>query len=143
MVAFSNCGLRHLPVRGDERGSLIALEVESDLPFTIERVYYIFDTQPGVDRGFHAHHNLLQWVICVAGSCVMILDDGRQRREYVLNRPDLALQIGPMIWREMRDFAPGTVLMVLASRRYSEADYIRDYATFVTLATGAKLDPDS
>lgn len=135
---FRECGLQELRVRGDARGSLIAIEGGVDVPFPIARVYYIFDTKPGVERGFHAHHDLLQWLICVSGSCVVVLDDGGRREEFALNRPDLALQIGPMIWREMRDFSPGAVLMVLASAHYAETDYVRDYAEFVSLASEAK-----
>lgn len=131
---LAGCGLRELNVRGDARGSLIALEVGADVPFAIARVYYIFGTRPGVERGFHAHHDLTQWAACVSGSCTMILDDGRERQAFVLDRPDLALQIGPMIWREMKDFSDGAVLMVLASAAYDEADYIRDYGEFLSLA---------
>lgn len=100
------------------------------MPFDIARVYYIFGTAEGVERGFHAHRDLTQWAICVRGACTMILDDGRERAEVLLDRPDRALEIGSMIWREMRDFSADAVLLVLASERYNEADYIRDYATF-------------
>lgn len=136
-TALSDCGLHALTVRGDDRGSLIAIEAARDVPFAIERVYYIFGTAPGVERGFHAHHDLTQWAICVAGSCTMVLDDGRERQEFILNRPDTALQIGPMIWREMRDFSAGAVLMVLASARYDESDYMRNYDDFLTATRAA------
>ena len=133
-IGLDNCGLRELAVRGDERGSLIAIEARADVPFDIARVYYIFGTQLGVDRGFHAHSALQQWAICVAGSCVMTLDDSRKRRAFALDRPDVALQIGPMVWREMRDFSADAVLMVIASERYDRTDYIHDYAQFVAAA---------
>jgi dTDP-4-dehydrorhamnose 3,5-epimerase-like enzyme len=123
-----------LAVRGDERGSLIALEAATGVPFGIERVYYIYGSDPGVVRGLHAHHTLTQWTICVAGACTIGLDDGRARAQVRLERPDVALEIEPMVWHEMRDFAPGTVLMVLASGPYDEADYIRDYRQFLELA---------
>jgi len=124
-----------LEVRGDERGSLIALEAATGVPFAIERVYYIFGTREGVVRGLHAHHALTQWAVCVAGACTVLLDDGRERTDVRLDRPDLALQIGPMVWHEMRDFEPGTVLMVLADGPYDEADYIRDQAEFERLVS--------
>ena len=134
MVSFPNCGLHELPVMADLQSSLIAIEGQRDVPFSIARVYYIFATGPGVERGFHAHRDLCQWLVCVHGSCLMVLDDGRQRQEVRLDRPNLALQIGPMMWREMRDFSADAVLMVLASTVYDEADYIRDYDEFLSLA---------
>ena len=130
----ANCRTIELDVRGDERGSLIALEAATGVPFAIERVYYIFGTREGVVRGLHAHRRLTQWAVCVAGACTIDLDDGRTQQSVRLDRPDLALEIGPMVWREMRDFEPGTVLMVLADAPYDEADYIRDHAEFVRLA---------
>src|SRR4051812_8026629 len=84
----ANCRLVELEVRGDERGSLIALEAATGVPFAIERVYYIFGTRAGVVRGLHAHHALTQWAVCLAGACTMLLDDGRQRSEVRLDRPD-------------------------------------------------------
>lgn len=127
------CGLRDLSLKGDERGSLVALESGSDLPFPIERAYYIFGTSPGVARGFHAHRDLEQLAICVSGSCRMVLDDGTEREEFALSSPLQGLYIGPMIWREMHDFSSDCVLLVLASKRYDEADYIRNYALFLSL----------
>ena len=122
-----------LDVRGDDRGSLVALEAATGVPFAIERVYYIFDTREDVARGLHAHRDLRQWAICLAGACTITLDDGRQRRSIRLDRPDRALEIGGIIWREMHDFTPGAVLLVLASKPYQEADYIRDYDRFLEL----------
>jgi dTDP-4-dehydrorhamnose 3,5-epimerase len=129
------CRLHSLRVRGDERGSLIALERATGLPFDIARVYVIYETQPGVSRGFHAHRHLRQLAICVAGSCTMVLDNGMTRTELRLDRPDAALEIGSMIWREMHDFSPDCVVVVLADRPYDEADYIRDYSQFTELVS--------
>ena len=128
------CRLIPLPVRGDERGSLIPLERATGVPFDIARAYFIYNTQPGVSRGFHAHRSLRQLAFSIAGSCTMIVDDGSQRVEIRLDRPDLALEIGPMIWREMHDFSPDCVVAVLADAPYVEADYIRDYAEFTKVA---------
>ena len=135
---FLNCHLCDLPILGDERGRLIALEGVKQVPFEIARVYYIFDTQPGVERGFHAHRTLNQYAICVSGSCVMRVDNGSEVRELSLTRPDQALYLGPMIWREMRDFSPDCVLLVLADAHYDEADYIRDYDEFIASVRGEK-----
>lgn len=121
------------PALGDERGSLVALEAEKSVPFVIKRVYYIFGTKAGVSRGFHAHKKLQQVAICITGSCRMILDDGQQRREALLNSPNKGLVIGDLVWREMHDFSKDCVLLVLASEHYDESDYIRDYTNFLEL----------
>jgi dTDP-4-dehydrorhamnose 3,5-epimerase-like enzyme len=120
-----------LPKLGDERGSLISLETIKQIPFDIKRVYYIYGTQSGVARGFHAHKQLKQVAICVSGKCLMILDDGTKREELWLDSPDKALLIGDLVWREMHNFSEDCVLLVLASEHYDESDYIRDYETFL------------
>ena len=104
------------PPLGDERGSLVALEGNKTIPFTIERVYYIFGTKPGVARGFHAHKHLLQFAVCVTGKCRMILDDGRIREEAWLDSPTKGVLIKNMIWREMHDLSDDCVLLVLARK---------------------------
>ena len=116
---------------GDGRGSLIALEGNKSVPFDIKRVYYIFDTKQGVSRGFHAHRNLKQVAVCVIGSCRFILDNGNQRDEVVLDKSTTGLLIDNLIWREIYDFSPDCVLMVLASKHYDENDYIRSYSDFL------------
>ena len=116
---------------GDSRGSLVALEANKSIPFDIKRVYYIFATNMGVSRGYHAHRNLKQVAVCVTGSCRFILDDGFERQEVVLDSSTKGLLIEGLIWREMHDFTPDCVLMVLASDYYDEDDYIRDYHKFV------------
>ena len=129
---MSLINLVNLPSFGDERGNLIAIESDQSIPFQIKRLYYIFGTQPGVARGFHAHYNLKQVAICVKGSCRMILDDGQHREEVWLDTPNKGLLIGDLIWREMHDFSDDCVLLVLASEQYDETDYIRDYDEFIT-----------
>ena len=119
-----------LLVLAGETGSVVTLKAGDPVPFDIRRVYYIFGTKPGVSRGFHAHRDLRQWAIALAGSCTMLLDDGKQQARVVLDRPDKALEFGPMIWREIHDLSPDAVLMVLAAQSYDEADYIRRYEDF-------------
>lgn len=126
-----------LPVRGDARGSLVAIESSRDFGFPIRRVYYIFGTDSVAERGFHAHRALNQLAICVRGRCVISLDDGRDRRDVVLDRPDKGITIGSMIWREMRDFSEDAVLLVLADQHYDETDYIRDYNDFIAEVSAA------
>jgi len=116
---------------GDDRGQLIAIEQLKDLPFEIRRVYYIYDTLEGVRRGFHAHLNLEQILVCVKGSCKIHLDDGSDSAEVLLDSPSKGLYIANNMWREMYDFSPDAVLLVLASEYYDEADYIRDYDRFL------------
>ena len=116
---------------GDDRGGLISLEQNQNIPFDIKRVYYIFDTQQGVARGFHAHKDLQQVAICVKGSCRFILDNGVQRESVILDEPNLGLFIDSMMWREMHDFSDDCVLIVIANHHYDEADYIRNYDEFM------------
>ena len=117
---------------GDDRGQLIALEEHADIPFSIKRVYYMYDTAEGVRRGYHAHKELEQILVCIHGSCWVLLDDGKERKEVPLERPYEGLYIGPGVWREMHDFSSDAVLMVLASELYDEGDYIRDYDEFLS-----------
>ena len=116
---------------GDDRGSLVALEGNRSVPFDIKRVYYIYSTKEGVSRGFHAHHNLKQVAVCLAGSCRFILDDGKEKEEVILDNAVKGLLVDNFIWHEMYDLSSDCVLMVLASDYYDESDYIRDYQTFL------------
>lgn len=120
-----------MKVMGDERGKLVALEGNKDIPFDIKRVYYIFDTLPDQDRGNHAHQNLEQLVVAMDGACEFVLDDGQKREVVSLNRPDVGLYIGKNMWREMRNFSYGCKLIVLASEYYDEKEYIRNYEEFL------------
>ena len=120
-------------VLGDERGSLIALESNNQIPFDIHRVYYLYRTKPGVARGFHAHKKLKQLAVCIKGSCRFVMDDGENKEEVILSTPDKGLLIDAMQWHEMYDFSDDCVLMVLADQFYDESDYIRDYGEFKCL----------
>ncbi|KOY62600.1 dTDP-6-deoxy-3,4-keto-hexulose isomerase [Photorhabdus heterorhabditis] len=118
-------------ILGDERGQLISLEGNKNIPFEIKRVYYIFGTKSGVARGFHAHKKLKQIAICMSGNCRFILDDGKKREEIVLDTSHSGILIDPMAWHEMHDFSEDCILMVLADDVYDESDYIRDYDKFM------------
>ncbi len=126
-----NYKLIEMPVRGDRRGKLVAIESLCDVPFEIKRMYYMFDTLPNESRGFHAHTRLEQVVIAMDGACRFVLDDGEKRETVLLNRPDVGLYIGPGMWREMHDFSYGCKLVVLASEHYDEKEYIRNYDDFL------------
>lgn len=118
---------------GDSRGQLVSVEGKRDFPFEVKRVYYIYDTLPGVRRGFHAHKNLQQILICVHGSCKILLDDGYEKADVLLDKPYEGLYISNDTWREMYDFSEGAVLLVLASEYYDEVDYIRNYDEFLEM----------
>lgn len=116
---------------GDERGQLVALEEFKDIPFKVKRVYYIYDTLPDVIRGYHAHKNLKQILICVHGSCKIKLDNGKEKEIVTLEKPNEGLFVDNNMWREMYDFSEDAVLLVLASELYDENDYIRNYDDFL------------
>ena len=116
---------------GDERGQLVALEEHKDIPFEIKRVYYMYDTGKGVTRGQHAHKSLEQILICIHGSCKLMLDNGKEKKIVSLEKPYEGLYISNNIWREMYDFSSDAVLMVLASDVYKEEDYIRNYDDYL------------
>ncbi len=116
---------------GDDRGQLIALEEFNDIPFRIKRVYYMYDTAVGVVRGKHAHKSLEQILICIHGTCKIRLDNGWEKKIVNLEKPYEGLYVANNMWREMYDFSPDAVLMVLASDVYDEKDYIRDYDEFL------------
>ena len=126
-----NYHLINFDPHADARGKLVAIEANKDIPFEIKRVYYMFDTLPNESRGFHAHKTLQQVIIAMDGACRFVLDDGTNREEVVLNRPDVGLYIGQNMWREMHDFSYGCKLVVLASEYFDEKEYIRTYDEFL------------
>ena len=100
-------------------------------PFEIKRVYYMYDTGVGVERGFHAHKCLQQILICIHGSCKIRLDNGKEKKVVPLEKPYEGLYVSNVMWREMFDFSPDAVLLVLASELYDESDYRRNYDEFL------------
>lgn len=113
----------------DGRGSLSVVEGDT-IPFPIKRAYYLYDVPSGSTRGGHAHKELQQCLISLSGSFVVVLDDGKQRKEILLNRPNLGLLIPNGLWRELKEFSAGAVCLSLVSATYDESDYIRDYESF-------------
>lgn len=128
---IENCRIIELPIISDPRGNLTFIESSRQIPFDIQRVYYLYDVPGGAERGGHAHKDLHQLIIAVAGSFDIELDDGRERRTISLNRSYQGLYVCPMIWREISNFSSGSVCMVLASNLYDENDYYRDYSLFL------------
>jgi acetyltransferase-like isoleucine patch superfamily enzyme len=119
--------LHRLPTVLDLRGHLCALE---EFPFVIRRYFIVFNVPSREVRGENAHRSLHQFLVCVHGSCSLITDDGAEREQIVLNSPNLGVHIGPMVWTVQYNFSPDAVLLVLASEKYDQQDYIRDYAEF-------------
>jgi hypothetical protein len=130
-MPISDCRLIDLPKISDPRGNLTFIEGGRHVPFPIERIYYLYDVPGGAERGGHAHKELHQLIIAISGSFDIVLDDGSEKKRFHLNRSYYGLYVGPMIWREMDNFSSGAVGLVLASNRYDESDYYRDYAQFL------------
>lgn len=120
-----------LPNLGDHRGSLIVAEANRNIPFSIQRLYYISGAQPDVPRGFHAHKQLRQIAFGIQGSCKMLMDNGKEKQEVLIAQSNKGLLIPPMVWHEMHDFSEDCILLVLASDYYDESDYIRNYDQFL------------
>jgi hypothetical protein len=129
--SITNCKIIDLPKISDPRGNLTFIEGGQHIPFDIQRVYYLYDVPGGAERGGHAHKDLRQLIIAMSGSFDVILDDGNKKRRVHLNRSYNGLYVCPMIWRELDNFSSGSVCMVLASNKYDEADYYRDYGEFL------------
>jgi len=126
-----------LPQIHDPRGDLTFIEGHVHIPFGIARVYYIYNVPVDSERGGHAHKELQQVLFALSGSFRVTVDDGKSRTEYWLRDPRKGLYLNRMIWREMDCFSQGAVCMVLASQRYDESDYFRDYQEFRHAIEGA------
>jgi hypothetical protein len=135
---LSRCRFIDLPKIPDVRGNLTFIEGGVHVPFDIKRAYYLYDVPGGSERGGHAHKNLHQFIVAMAGSFDVVLDDGDRQRRFHLNRSYYGLYVCPMMWRFIDNFSSSAVCMVLASEKYDEADYIRDYDTFVQVAREKK-----
>ena len=125
------CKIIDLPKITDARGNLTFVESSNQIPFDIQRVYYLYDVPGGAQRGGHAHKGLHQLIIAMSGSFDVVLDDGMRKKRVHMNRSYNGLYVCPMIWRELDNFSSGSVLMVLASNKYDEQDYYRDYDQFL------------
>lgn len=121
----------------DPRGNLSVIEQLRTVPFEIKRVFYLYDVPADSERGGHAHHRDWQFMIAVAGSFDVVLDNGCEQRRITLNRPYRGLLIPPGYWRTMDNFSAGSVCMVITNEVYDETDYIRDYDEFRTMASAA------
>jgi hypothetical protein len=130
-MSLNNCKLITLPKIEDYRGNISFAENNKQAPFTIKRIYYLYDIPTAAKRGGHAHKTLQQVIIPLSGSFTIKLDDGSQKKNYLLDKPWEGLYLSPMVWREITGFTSGSICLVLASDYYDENDYYNDYHEFI------------
>jgi len=135
-MPLEDCKIVELPKITEPRGNLSFIEGGNHIPFDIKRVYYLYDVPGGAERGGHAHKGLQQLIIAMSGSFDVLLDDGREKKRFHLNRSYYGLYVCPMIWRELDNFSSGSVSLVLASNYYDEDDYYRDYGEYMKAVWG-------
>ena len=123
--------VHELPLVHDLRGNLTAGEVPGDVPFTPRRYFLVHDVPTGETRGSHAHRECAQFLVCVTGTCAVVVDDGEHRLEVALDRPNRGVYVPPMVWATQYKYTRDAVLLVLASHPYDAADYIRNYEEFL------------
>jgi dTDP-4-dehydrorhamnose 3,5-epimerase-like enzyme len=138
-VKINQCQIINFPKITDARGNLSFIEGNRHIPFTIKRIYYLYDVPSGATRGGHAHKTLSQLIIALSGSFDVILDDGKKKKRFFLNRPHYGLLITPGVWREIENFSSNSVALVIVSDLFDEKDYIRDYQVFKKMVANDEL----
>jgi len=128
-----DCKTVELPQVHSEAGNITAIENNTTIPFCIKRIYYLYDIPGGEERGAHGHKELQQFIIAASGSFDVIIDDGENKRTFSLNHPNIALHLVSGLWRKLSNFSSGAICLVLASAKYNEEDYIRDYDDFIKI----------
>ena len=129
----SHCKLITLSRHHHDNGNLSVVEDYNELPYSIERVYYLYDVPGGEERGGHSHHECYEFIIAVSGSFDIEIFDGKEKRTVTLNRSNNGLLIVPGIWRVLNNFSSGSVCLVIASHKYDESDYVREFDEFIQL----------
>lgn len=122
--------LIELPRIGDRRGNMSVIEEKNHIPFKIERIFWIYDVPGGESRGGHAYRSSEEFIVALSGSFDVVLDDGKERKTFSLNRSYYGLYVPKMMWREIVNFSTNSVALVLSSTKYDAADYVRDYEQF-------------
>ena len=131
MNNVDNVKVFEFPKKGDNRGTLVVIEENKDIPFDIKRIFYMFGTSPEIVRGQHANRHSEFILICVAGSCKIKVDDGKGNEEiFLLDKPNKGIYVPKMLWKDMYDFSCDSVLLVLSDKNYDENEYIRDYEEY-------------
>jgi len=128
-----DCSIVELPKIHFRAGNITPVQNQKEIPFDIQRIFYLYDVPGGESRGAHAHKECHQFLIAASGSFEVLLDDGRTKRILQLNRPYLCLHIPPMIWASEINFSSGSICLVLASECYKEEDYIRNYDEYMMI----------
>lgn len=136
MKTVFDCPIIYLPKNGDRNGNITAINNQTEIPFDINRVFYLYDIPGGESRGAHAHRQCHQFLVAASGSFEVMLDDGKVQRIVQLNRPNIGLHIPPGIWASEINFSSGSICLVLASHSYDETDYVRDYEEFKKIIAG-------
>jgi len=136
-----DCVILPLSKIHNRAGNITIIEGRTSIPFDVRRIYYLYDIPGGEDRGGHAHKELHQLIVAASGSFNVLLDDGHNKKIVTLNRPDYGLMILPGIWRELLEFSSGAICLVLASRKYDEDDYMRNYDQFVVYRDSLNSTP--
>jgi dTDP-4-dehydrorhamnose 3,5-epimerase-like enzyme len=131
-----NCNVIELPKIHNRSGNITSLDNLLHIPFNVKRIYYLYDVPGGETRGGHAHLELHQLIVAASGSFDVTVDDGKMKKTITLNRPNYGLIITPGIWRDLLNFSSGSICLVLASEKYSEDDYIRNYSDFIINKNG-------
>jgi dTDP-4-dehydrorhamnose 3,5-epimerase-like enzyme len=129
-----NAKIINIPKIEDPRGNLSVIEHDV-VPFDIKRVYYLYDVPAGAERGGHAHKKLQQFLVALAGSFDVVLNDGKNEKTIILNKPFEGLLITNGIWRELKNFSSGAVCLVVASDVFEEEDYIREFEEFLSISS--------
>jgi RimJ/RimL family protein N-acetyltransferase len=129
--SLTDCVFLSLNKIHNRAGNIAIVEANINIPFQVKRVYYLYDIPGGEARGGHSHKQLHQLIVSASGSFTVLLDDGQNKKKVTLSRPDYGILIVPGIWRELSEFSSGAVCLVMASHKFDEKDYIRDYSTFV------------
>ena len=130
-ASIYDCSIIELPRLKNRAGNITVVNNNDNIPFEVKRVFYIYDIPGGEDRGAHSHKNCHQFLVAVSGSFEVEMNDGTNKRTITLNRPYYGLHIPPGIWAAEKGFSSGAVCLVLASNKYDEKDYIRDYRNFL------------
>lgn len=130
-TSINDCRVIDLEMIHNRSGNITVVGQNDVIPFNVKRIYYLYDVPGGVERGGHAHKDLYQLIVAASGSFDVELDDGKGKKLFTFNRPYKGLLVTPGIWREIVNFSSGSICLVLASAKYDEKDYIRDYGKFV------------
>ncbi len=133
-ISVFDCDLIYLPKIGDRNGNITFVNNNSEVPFEVKRVFYLYDIPGGESRGAHAHKTCHQFLVAASGAFEVLLNDGKVQRQVMLNRPYIGLHIPPGIWASEINFSSGSICMVLTSEGFDENDYIRDYSEYQNLS---------